>query len=364
MVGAVGSSAACSLSAYALWACALVALASKGVRPALAAMPPKAKVSELGDIGHGITFEVRPAKAGKPTVHVVVAGARLPAFRLKDGPTAEEQVRCLSHVVEHMARSAAGTSVDADSSVAGGNCSAACSTAMAVDSVVVQLQPMEPPSAVAVTPQVQPPPPVLLPPPPWPFDGWDNGVCCHACGHYGPSARLVRCVGCDALGKSFAYFCDVDCRRRTCCPHIAGCLDRSIECDCDCCVWIDEADEEDFIGGRFAVPFSLLWLNPYPPGQPWWRGRADVPTRLLTTMADASSSNSASYTDYLIVAAASLGGAFGIWGDYEQAMVRAIGRKRRNATWTVEDVVQSMIQAVIGKEAQVNVAHVCQLCEL
>ena len=61
----------------------------------LAAMPPKPKVSESGDIGHDITFEVRPQKKGSPTVHVDVAGTRLPAFRLKDGKPVDEQVRSL-----------------------------------------------------------------------------------------------------------------------------------------------------------------------------------------------------------------------------------------------------------------------------
>ena len=53
------------------------------------AMAPRAKVSASGDIGHGITYEVRPAKKGSPTVHVDVAGTRLPAFRLKEGKPVE-----------------------------------------------------------------------------------------------------------------------------------------------------------------------------------------------------------------------------------------------------------------------------------
>ena len=35
---------------------------------------------------------------------------------------------------------------------------------------------------------------------------------------------------------------------------------------------IDYPGEEEFDGERFTVPFTPLWLNPYPPGQPWWRG--------------------------------------------------------------------------------------------
>ena len=76
-------------------------------------MAPKSKVSETGDIGHGVTFEVRPAKAGKPTVHVVIDGSRLPAFRLKDGSSATEQVRRLQQVDDHLARLTSGAPIDA-----------------------------------------------------------------------------------------------------------------------------------------------------------------------------------------------------------------------------------------------------------
>eukprot|EP00966_Prymnesium_polylepis_P290003 6698924-Prymnesium_polylepis.1 len=62
-------------------------------------MPPKATaVVEKGHLGRGVTFEVRPASKGSPTVHVVVNGRRLPAFRRKAGSTAEEQVRQLPNV--------------------------------------------------------------------------------------------------------------------------------------------------------------------------------------------------------------------------------------------------------------------------
>ena len=50
--------------------------------------------------GHGITFEVRPAKKGSPTMHVDMAGIRLPPFRLKEGRSVEEQVGSLQQVVE------------------------------------------------------------------------------------------------------------------------------------------------------------------------------------------------------------------------------------------------------------------------
>jgi hypothetical protein len=61
-------------------------------------MPPKPKVIDSGDLGHGITYEVRPASKGSPTVHVVVDGERLPAFRRKSDASAEEQVRGLPSV--------------------------------------------------------------------------------------------------------------------------------------------------------------------------------------------------------------------------------------------------------------------------
>ena len=61
-------------------------------------MPPKDKVSERGDLGHGITFEVRPAAKGNPTIHVIVGGQRLSTFRKKPDSSAEAQVRDLSAV--------------------------------------------------------------------------------------------------------------------------------------------------------------------------------------------------------------------------------------------------------------------------
>ena len=42
-----------------------------------------------------MTFEVRPASKGNPTVHVTVHGERLPAFRRKPTSSAEQQVRDL-----------------------------------------------------------------------------------------------------------------------------------------------------------------------------------------------------------------------------------------------------------------------------
>ena len=61
-------------------------------------MPPKPKVIESGDLGHGITYEVRPASKGSPTVHVVIDGERLPAFRRKSDFSVEAQVRALPSV--------------------------------------------------------------------------------------------------------------------------------------------------------------------------------------------------------------------------------------------------------------------------
>ena len=67
-------------------------------------MAPKVKVLETGNLGHGVTFEVRPASKGNPTVHVTVHGERLPAFRRKPTSSAEQQVRDLlkEHLPTHM----------------------------------------------------------------------------------------------------------------------------------------------------------------------------------------------------------------------------------------------------------------------
>lgn len=55
-------------------------------------MAPKVKVLEPDDLGHGVCYEVRPAAKGNPTVHVIVDGERLPAFRRKPDQLAAEQV--------------------------------------------------------------------------------------------------------------------------------------------------------------------------------------------------------------------------------------------------------------------------------
>jgi len=75
-------------------------------------MPPKVKVIESGDLGHGVTFEVRPASKGSPTVHVVVDGQRLPAFRLKPDASSESQVRSLPAVQAKLVPSAVAMDVD------------------------------------------------------------------------------------------------------------------------------------------------------------------------------------------------------------------------------------------------------------
>ena len=41
-------------------------------------------------------------------------------------------------------------------------------------------------------------------------------------------------------------------------------------------------------------------------------------------------------------------GNLGICGAYEEALVRARGRKKQRSTWTVADVLESMVQAVIA----------------
>ena len=110
-------------------------------------MAPKSKVSETGDVGHGVTFEVRPAKAGKPTVHVVIDGSRLPAFRLKDGSSATEQVRRLQQVDDHLARLTSGAPIDAGQP-----------SGMAMDAMQGS-QPAQPTHAATDAAQQEPPPP-------------------------------------------------------------------------------------------------------------------------------------------------------------------------------------------------------------
>jgi hypothetical protein len=66
-------------------------------------MPPKPKVIERGDLGLGITYEVRPAAKGSPTVHVVIDGQRLPPFRQKADSSVEVQVRAMPSVQTKLA---------------------------------------------------------------------------------------------------------------------------------------------------------------------------------------------------------------------------------------------------------------------
>ena len=101
-------------------------------------MPPRAKEIEARDLGRGVTFEVRPAKKGSATVHVIVDDERLPAFRLKEGSSAEAQVRLLPAVTAQLATS---------------------------DSVGSAAEPDES-SADAPTPTTSAAPPPPLPPPP------------------------------------------------------------------------------------------------------------------------------------------------------------------------------------------------------
>ena len=56
---------------------------------------------------------------------------------------------------------------------------------------------------------------------------------------------VVRCRGCDSLGDSYAFFCDVECQRRTPCPHIGGVVDLSKPCSCACCAHWYPADLQE-----------------------------------------------------------------------------------------------------------------------
>ena len=137
-LGALGATCTC--------ACALCSLA----------MAPRAKVSASGGIGHGITFEVRPAKKGSPTVHVDVAGTRLPAFRLKEGKPVEEQVGCLQQVLEHIAR-ATGASAPLDLETVA-NCSQPHLAEPHVHGISTEpTQPTQPMDGAAASAEPQPP---------------------------------------------------------------------------------------------------------------------------------------------------------------------------------------------------------------
>ena len=314
-------------------------------------MAPKSKVSETGDIGHGVTFDVRPAKAGKPTVHAVINGSRLPAFRLKDGSSATEQVRRLQQVSDHLARSSA--PIDAAGQPSG----------MAMDAMQ-RSQPTQPTHAATDAAQQEPPPPqhgcrrefqalarataaagcmVLprtaawaasesLPPPPWPFENWADGPNCRACGCFPlqhtkkePAMPVVRCRGCDTLGVSYAFFCDVDCQRRTPCPHIGGVVDLSKPCSCECCAcWYPEDLEEEkqeleekqgnALFGPFGQDFDCtaevqeFWDASF--GKFKGRAKRDA---------------------------------------YKEAMVRIQAGKQRKVGWAVGDVVEGMILVVEGR---------------
>ena len=302
-------------------------------------MAPKSKVSETGDIGHGVTFEVRPAKAGKPTVHVVIDGSRLPAFRLKGGSSATEQVRRLQQVDDHLARLTSGAPIDAGQP-----------SGMAMDAMQGS-QPTQPTHAATDAAQQEPPPEphgcrrefqalarataaagcmVLprtaawaasesLPPAPWPFEDWaDGGLHCAACGCCLLDPVMpVRCAGCDSLGESYYFFCDVKCKRRTACPHSNGILDLSIPCSCECCngLWNDadlRADtlDEALRTGRPPIIGPLMSCDT---GRPPW---CDISTDEFELR------------------------------HYAEAMVRLQGRKQRKAKWGVGDVLEGLVLAL------------------
>ena len=318
-------------------------------------MAPRAKVIASGDIGHGVTFEVRPQKKGSPTVHVDVAGARLPAFRLKDGTSAEVQVCGLAQVKAHIAGAAAATPMDADSTCSGADSSDASSlerTAVhhpqntqptqptqpqhstIAEQGLLHLQPPQPspqppksmplkfPVALAcasatVVQTPLPPASAFLPPPPWPYNDWSD-LCCQTCGFWPaqsdeePCATLARCDGCDALGQSCAFFCDVKCRRRTPCPHILGAVDLTLQCECPCCAIADEIardlDHEERYWPGFSASFS-------------------------------SKSNQEKLCGQKL--------SLHLWHGYLEAMVRANGRMQlRQSECTVDIVLRCIVEAV------------------
>ena len=126
---------------------------------------------------------------------------------------------------------------------------------------------------------------------------------------------------------------------------------------------MSETEDEN---GPYSIPFNPPWLHPWPPGQASWGGRAEIPVGLLTAISNERSSIAASeecqstavLEAYQADMAASFGGIFGIWGAYEEAMVRTKGRKKRQSAWTVEDVLQSIILAAISERTGVRVSNI------
>ena len=110
---------------------------------------------------------------------------------------------------------------------------------------------------------------------------------------------------------SFAFFCDVQCQRRTPCPHIGGVLDLSKPCSCNCCsiFYPEDLEEErqeleEKQGNALFGPFGEAF---------------DCDLRFPSEVA------------------------------YKEAMVRIQAGKRRKVKWEVEDVVKGMILVVEGR---------------
>lgn len=96
----------------------------------------------------------------------------------------------------------------------------------------------------------------VLPPGPWPYANWCD-VGCATCARRPPQAMpppvlccsegLKRCAGCDAMGCSLLFFCNVACQRRTACPHLEGSVDFSKPCSCKCCASAGRVEAANFI---------------------------------------------------------------------------------------------------------------------
>ena len=92
--------------------------------------------------------------------------------------------------------------------------------------------------------------------------------------------------------------------------------------------------------GRYPAPFSPPW------NLPRWvikaGGQFEVSEQVRADIADESSDLEAEHFCVFIK------GNLGICGAYEEALVRAHGKKKQRSTWTVADVLESMVQAVIA----------------
>ena len=137
---------------------------------------------------------------------------------------------------------------------------------------------------------------------------------------------VVRCRGCDSLGDSYAFFCDVECQRRTPCPHIGGVVDLSKPCSCACCTanWYladlqeEKQELEEKQGNALFRPFEEDFDCTAEVAEFW----------------DATFGKFKGHAKR---------------NAYKEAMVRIQAGKQRKVDWAVGDVVEGMILVVEGR---------------